>query len=37
MSYLQNRNRLTDTENRHVVAKGWRAGKWERDGVGVWG
>ena len=31
-TYLQNRNRLTDVENRLVVAKG--AG-WGRDGLGV--
>ena len=32
--HLQNRNRLTDIENRLVVAKGeeW----WGRDGLGVW-
>ena len=33
-TYLQNRNRLTDTENRLVVVKG-EAG-WGRDGQGVW-
>ena len=29
-----NKNRLTDIENRLVVAKG--EGAWERDGLGVW-
>ena len=33
-TYLQNRNRLTDIENRLVVAKGEDG--WERDGLGVW-
>ena len=31
---LQNRNRLTDIENRLVVAKGERG--WGRDKLGVW-
>ena len=33
-TYLQNRNRLTDTENRPAVAK-WEG--YGRDGVGGWG
>ena len=33
--YLWNRNRLTDIENRAVVAKGEKV--WERDVSGVWG
>ena len=33
-TYLQNRNRLTDTENRLFVAEG-EMGR-GRDGVGVW-
>ena len=33
-TYLQNRNRLIDIENRLVVAKEWGR---ERDGLGVWG
>ena len=32
-TYLQNRNRLTDTENRLVVAKGEGGGG---EGLGVW-
>ena len=34
-TYLWKRNRLTDIENRLVVAKG--KGVWGRDGVVVWG
>ena len=34
-TYLQNRNRLMDTENKIVVAKGTGGG--ERDGMGGWG
>ena len=34
-TYLQNRNRLMDTENKRVVAKG--NGGRETDGLGVWG
>ena len=33
-TYSQNKNRLTDIENRLVVAKG--EGRWGRDGLGVW-
>ena len=33
-TYLRNRNRLMDIENRLVVAKG--EGEWGRDGLGVW-
>ena len=33
-TYLQNRNRLKDTENRLVVAKDEGV---EQDGLGVWG
>ena len=33
-TYLRNRNRLTDTENRLVVAK--EEGGWGKDGLGVW-
>ena len=33
--YLWNRNRLTDVENRFVVAKG--EGSWGREGLRVWG
>ena len=33
-TYLRNRNRLTDIENRLVVAKGEEG--WGRDGLGVW-
>ena len=32
--YMQNRSRLTDIENRPVVAKGEEG--WEGDGMGVW-
>ena len=35
MRYSQNRNRLTDKENRLVVAKEGEGR--ERDGLGVWG
>ena len=34
-TYLRNRNRLTDVENRLVIAKGEE--RWGRDGLGVWG
>ena len=33
MNFLQNRNRLTDTENKLMVTKGERVG---RDKLGVW-
>ena len=32
---LQNRNSLTDVENRHLIAL--EEGRWGSDGVGVWG
>ena len=34
-TYLQNRNQLTDMENRLVVAKGLVGREWA--GLGVWG
>ena len=34
-TYLQNRDRLTDMEDRFVVAKGEEGREWE--GWGVWG
>ena len=30
---MQNRNRLTDFENKHMVTKGY---KWEEVGLGIW-
>ena len=33
LAYLQDRNRLTDTENRLMVAK--KEGMWGKDGLGV--
>ena len=35
MNFYETQNRLTDIENRLVVAKG--EGGWKRDGLGVWG
>ena len=33
-TYLQNRNKLTDIENKNTVTKGERS--WGRDKLGVW-
>ena len=35
-TYLQNRNSLTDTENRLVGAKRERERDWRRGGLGIW-
>ena len=35
-TYLQNRNRPTDIENRLVIARAGGEGRWGRDELGIW-